>query len=62
MALDEDEHRRSDELDRVLDEELGGYEVPTDEEISEWRESAPHPSEAVDYDSVEAEADGGADS
>lgn len=61
MALDEDKHSRSEELDRVLTEEIDGYEPPTDEELSEWRESAPHPSEAVDYDSVGAETDGGAD-
>jgi len=62
MALDEDERHRSDELDRVLSEEVDGYEPPSDEELEEWREEAPHPSEAVDYDAAEAETDGGADS
>lgn len=50
MALDEDERHRSDELDRVLSEEVDGYEPPCDEELEEWREEAPHPSEAVNYD------------
>lgn len=59
MALDEDEQRRSDELDRILGDELDGYEPPSDEELQEWRESAPDPSEAVDYDPAETETDGG---
>lgn len=61
MAIDEDERRRSDELDRILNDELDGYGPPTDEELRTWRESAPHPSEAVEYDSAETEAEGSTD-
>lgn len=39
-------------LDEVLAEEVDGYEPPTDEELEEWREEAPHPSDAVDYDAA----------
>lgn len=56
MALDETD-RRSEELDRVLEAEIDGYEPPPDQELSEWRDSSPHPSEAADYGSDEADID-----
>lgn len=57
MALDETD-RRSNELDRVLEAEIDGYEPPTDAELTEWRGSAPHPSDAADYESVESVGSG----
>lgn len=57
MALDE-ANRGSDELDRILEDEIDGYEAPTDEELSDFHEAAPHPSDAADYGS---ESDGRVD-
>lgn len=53
MALNEDEGERASDLDRVLSEEVDGYEPPNEAELEEWRESTPHPAEAVEYDSSE---------
>jgi hypothetical protein len=48
----------SDKTRWILEEELDDYDPPSDEEIEEWLEKAPHPSEAVEYPD-EAAPDGG---
>lgn len=43
MALNEDEPRGTEELDRILSEEIDGYKSPSEEELERWLDAAPDP-------------------